>query len=180
MRRSTSGFTIVELLIVIVVIGILAAITIVAYNGVQNRANEAAVKSNLASLVKALEIYKTNSPGGTYPIAGTNTQRQELETIQFRASTGSYSTTFNTNLSYFSAQNGTGYVLLATAKTGTAFYVKNGGSTIYTYDNGSTPTYPNSDATQIFNKAMNGDPYTYSGDLTNTYVGNGGGWRFWN
>lgn len=35
MIKSRSGFTIVELLIVIVVIGILAAVTIVAYNGVQ-------------------------------------------------------------------------------------------------------------------------------------------------
>ena len=35
MSKSKSGFTIVELLIVIVVIGILAAITIVAYNGIQ-------------------------------------------------------------------------------------------------------------------------------------------------
>ena len=39
--KSKSGFTIVELLIVIVVIAILAAITIVAYNGIQQRANNA-------------------------------------------------------------------------------------------------------------------------------------------
>lgn len=38
MRKSTTGFTIVELLIVIVVIGILATITIVAYNGIKQRA----------------------------------------------------------------------------------------------------------------------------------------------
>ena len=37
-RTRQTGFTIVELLIVIVVIGILAAITIVAYNGIQTRA----------------------------------------------------------------------------------------------------------------------------------------------
>lgn len=43
--RRTTGFTIVELLIVIVVIGILAAITIVAYNGIQQRAKTAAITS---------------------------------------------------------------------------------------------------------------------------------------
>ena len=58
-----NGFTIVELLIVIVVIGILAAITIVAYNGIQNRAKTAAVQSDLTSVTKILENYKiSNAP----------------------------------------------------------------------------------------------------------------------
>lgn len=50
MKKSTSGFTIVELLVVIVVIGILAAITIVAYNGIQKRAAAAAQRTELRSL----------------------------------------------------------------------------------------------------------------------------------
>lgn len=41
-----------ELLIVIVVIGILAAITIVAYNGIQNRAYDSTVQSDLSSMAK--------------------------------------------------------------------------------------------------------------------------------
>lgn len=51
------GFTIVELLIVIVVIGILAAITIVAFNGVQSRARDSVRKNDLAQLAKAIQIY---------------------------------------------------------------------------------------------------------------------------
>lgn len=58
LRSKQSGFTIVELLIVIVVIGILAAIVIVAFNGVQNRANNATVESNLSSVVKRFEVFK--------------------------------------------------------------------------------------------------------------------------
>lgn len=42
LKSKNAGFTIVELLIVIVVIGILAAITIVSFNGVQNRAKDTA------------------------------------------------------------------------------------------------------------------------------------------
>jgi prepilin-type N-terminal cleavage/methylation domain-containing protein len=58
MRSKQRGFTIVELLIVIVVIGILAAITIVAYNGIQGRAKVAAMQSNLQQAAKKLETYK--------------------------------------------------------------------------------------------------------------------------
>ncbi len=50
------GFTIVELLIVIVVIGILAAITIVAFNGVQQRAKDSRMQSEAKTLLKAGEL----------------------------------------------------------------------------------------------------------------------------
>ena len=59
------GFTIVELLIVIVVIGILAAITIVAFNGIQNRGKAASAQSLANSVTKKAEAY--NSVSGQYP-----------------------------------------------------------------------------------------------------------------
>ena len=68
-QRKDSGFTIVELLIVIVIIAILAAITIVAYNGIQNRANSAAAQSAASNLSKKIEAY--NAEQGTYPTATT-------------------------------------------------------------------------------------------------------------
>ena len=58
-QTRSRGFTIVELLIVIVVIAILAAITIVAYNGIQNRANTSAGAAAANSLVKKLETFNT-------------------------------------------------------------------------------------------------------------------------
>lgn len=54
-----SGFTIVELLIVIVVIAVLAAISIVAYTGIQGRARDAQRIQDMNTIVKALEVYKT-------------------------------------------------------------------------------------------------------------------------
>lgn len=59
------GFTIVELLVVIFVIGILAVITIVAYNGIQQRANVAALKIDMSGAAKTLEL--ANTTAGTYP-----------------------------------------------------------------------------------------------------------------
>lgn len=57
----SAGFTIVELLIVIVVIAILAAITIVAFNGVKDRANSAKINSDLAQIQKAILAARVNS-----------------------------------------------------------------------------------------------------------------------
>ena len=56
MMKNTNGFTIVELLIVVVVIAILAAITIVSYNGITTQANNSAVKSGLSTAAKKLTV----------------------------------------------------------------------------------------------------------------------------
>ncbi len=67
-RSRQPGFTIVELLIVIVVIGILAAITIVAYSGIQDRAKYAREQSDISSLNKLINLYYVDN--GSYPSTG--------------------------------------------------------------------------------------------------------------
>lgn len=64
-RRRSDGFTIIELLIVIVVIGILATITTISFNGVQDKARTAAVESSLVAASKQLE--NANTENGSYP-----------------------------------------------------------------------------------------------------------------
>ena len=60
-RNKLSGFTIVELLIVIVVIGVLAAITIVAYNGIQSRAADTKLVSDSKAVVTGAKLKKVDT-----------------------------------------------------------------------------------------------------------------------
>ena len=75
-QNRHTGFTIVELLIVIVVIGILAAISIVAYNGIQSRARTTSVYADLTNIRKKLEIY--NVDHGQYPQSTTDLEDADL------------------------------------------------------------------------------------------------------
>ncbi len=80
------GFTIVELLVVIVVIAILASVSVVAYGGIANRANDSTIQTdlrNMASKLTANSIVDSN----TFP----NTE-VELSTQGLQLSKGVYGT----------------------------------------------------------------------------------------
>jgi len=66
MKQHSRGFTIVELLIVIIVIGILASISVVAYRGSQDRAEYARAQTDMKNIDDALTVYKAQK--GAYPV----------------------------------------------------------------------------------------------------------------
>ena len=57
MLRNQRGFTLIELMIVVVIIGILAAIAIPNFIAMQNRAKEGSTKANMHTLQLAAEDY---------------------------------------------------------------------------------------------------------------------------
>lgn len=62
--RADGGFTLVELLVVLIVIGILILIAVASYLGFRERAADAAAKANLRAAIPAVEAYYSN--GSTY------------------------------------------------------------------------------------------------------------------
>ena len=87
-QNYNRGFTLVELLIVVVIIAILAAITIVAYNGIQNRANTSAAAAAENTMQTKAEA--ANAIAQSYPASLTDFNAQSDSSL---AGSGLYTVT---------------------------------------------------------------------------------------
>lgn len=162
------GFTIVELLIVIVIIAILASITIVAFNGIQNRANDVAVQSDLSNISKNYELYKADyaASGDLYPY-GTTLNTGAAFTI--KVAKGSYDLTKSYQLlnCTSSTSMGSDYAVLAVSKSGKKFYISSAVGGVREYTGGNAWLSLTSCADVLAGSAASGAGYA------------SGAWRAW-
>lgn len=84
--KNGNGFTIVELLVVIVVIGILAAITIVSYTGISQTATVSSIQSDLDNASRQIKLYQVEN--GVYPVAIDCSFSPAANTICLKSSPG--------------------------------------------------------------------------------------------
>jgi len=81
----TKGFTLVEILIVVVILGILAAIVIPQFTSASTQARESALVSDLQSIRSQIELYKIHHGDqlpGTAPTGATFVQAMTQKTDQ--------------------------------------------------------------------------------------------------
>lgn len=142
LKRKQSGFTIVELLIVIVVIGILAALVVTTFSGVQKKARDSERQTDINAIHGQVEAYYAQN--GKYPtlanmndsafVSGTlkgldpaalKDPKGTASTLSATAAAGTYSYAV-TPAGCDNAGGGdcTGYTLTATNEGSPATYVK--------------------------------------------------------
>lgn len=124
-KQYQNGFTIVELLIVIVVIAILASVSVVAYTGVQNRAHDTAVQSDLRGLTNKVMIAQ---------IEDENSIRPDAQASDFQAHMNNFlpvtkSSYDNQEFAFVYGFSASGWqpVLVGTSKSG-KIYMHEGGN----------------------------------------------------
>lgn len=110
--NTSHGFTIVELIIVVVVIAIIATLTIVIYGNIQSNAKEKVALSELQSAYDRLLLYSVQNGG----------------TVSQSLSVASVSQPSGAELAYYHYDNDTKYCISARTATGVAFYRLSGKS----------------------------------------------------
>ena len=121
MIKSTNGFTIVELVVVMVMVTLLAAVTASSFIGVQNNASDSAVKADLSAL-KTLwqKFYKENTK---YPSSGSEVN---TVTANFKVTKSGYAvapSAYNNLIICFDQSNSQRFSIAARSRSGNMFYI---------------------------------------------------------
>lgn len=179
-KKHKNGFTIVELIVVIVVIAILASIVITVYSGVRGNSYDTAVMSDLRNLAAKIKVFESDN--NTAPLS------TELGSLKWEANRSVYTTngttaTYNITYCYSAAtsSNNRYWAVLAMSKSGKIFYTTQAIEP-KEYTNATKPSFNNSDAQtacSTLTSQVTSQAYTsnYSGwYATDTTTGP---WRNW-
>ena len=162
-NTQNRGFTIVELLIVVVVIAILAAITIVSYVGITNQAYDSSVQSDVRNL--ASQVLAEEAKTGVM-IAGGGGANAPAGLTSVKVSRDAYDSAVH-NVYY--CANTTTFGIAAKSKSGKVFfYTKEGGLTESSF------TWTSGSISSNICAALGVSSYTFSNGYDHST-----GWRAW-
>lgn len=183
---TRGGFTIVELLVVVVVIGILAAITIISYSGVQKKATASTLSAELSSAVRRIKLFQIDNDELPSSIddcpnpTGENLCLKTVDDVSFAYSVDNAVSTkkfvltaTKGNLKYFITEDSEPKEYTQVTATGGTI-ADIGGFRIHTFTNGGTFNVTNGGYIEYLIVAGGGGGQTNVGNPTSTGGGGGG------
>lgn len=156
---SAKGFTIVELIVVTMVIGIIAAIAIVSYSGTQKKAYDTLVQTDLEQMADQFDIFRTRSSADTYPAS-----QSDLESLDINITESAYSTSVAVNVYACVSADLKSFAIVSQSKSSNILKITNTGDT-----SAFTPTSSFTLASTCSSLGMN---YVLSGWQSSA-------WRLW-
>jgi prepilin-type N-terminal cleavage/methylation domain-containing protein len=120
-NKNKSGFTLVELLVVVAVIGLLAAVVAVSTTAAKSKGADAAAKRDLASIRIQANLYYTNNSNAYGAITALcSAGMYSADTIMANAIT--HATTNSTAIACNTGPTDQIFAVAVTLKTGTGYY----------------------------------------------------------
>ena len=137
MTRPSSGFTLVELMIVVAILAIVAAIAIPAYNGYIRESRLGAMRMNLETLRIAVEAFRLDDPAASYgPVTPTPLEAASIfERFGWRPEGGSSVYSYLVDVTATST-----YEICAAAPVGASITCTKAPGGVYTCDEGTVKT----------------------------------------
>jgi len=162
-KEMRKGFSLIELMFVVAIIVILAAVIIPNFTGITDRSKTARVSEDFSNFATALELYRAD--WGKFPVASATAVKVNDENgVFFKELTGQGTTNATTNRTITGFQGGIQYVKPATLK-----------NLVSPYDPNDTYYYLSDSAGHawiLFVKDSNGN-YVYRTDSTSSLQNNG-------
>jgi type IV pilus assembly protein PilA len=139
LTKSEEGFTLIELMVVVLIIAILIAIAIPTFLGAQNRARDRGAQSDLRNALTAAKTIATDS-AGLFEVAGTEIAASDMETAEPSLTYDVIANADTDTVGVLTGANGVSITLAKESASGTFYCISATDDGVVTYGTGAAVT----------------------------------------